>query len=148
ALPVLLDSLKNARQYQAAPILSTLKTMNLASSPEAIPLLIEALGDGDANTRSQAAQVLGRIGRRAKQALPALVDAVKDSRRSSSSEILQALTQLGPDALRPLVAMLESGDGPPRTEIVAALGSFGAEARQASPALVAILTDERTDEAL
>lgn len=101
----------------------------------AIPSLIRALGDDDADVRRSAAKALGENGSRAASAVPALVDAVKNRSPLAS----EALVQIGPAAIPPLVEMLKSTEWRTREVVSRALGGMGTDAAPATQDLAAAL---------
>jgi DNA-binding transcriptional MerR regulator len=74
---------------------------------QAVPAVAERLAKGDADTRTQAAEALGRLG--STDAIPALAAALADDDREVRLAALLALGELGPEA-RP--AMEEALDDP------------------------------------
>ena len=81
--------------------------------PPAVPALVDALHDPDADTRAQAARALARMGRVARDALPALVEALNDPDPRVRHHAARALGQMGPDAapaIPALVRVLHQGD--------------------------------------
>ena len=128
----------------------------------AVPVLIEALADDDAQTRSIAADVLGEIGPKAKEAVPALIRLLRSKGEASSASCstgicvlsarrerlsvpaARALGKIGPNAraaVAPLIEALADPDGTVRYEAVEALGAIGPDAAPAVPALVRALDD-------
>ena len=114
----------------------------------AVPALIEALKDDDADVRSSAADVLGNIGAEAKAAVPALIEALKDDDADVRSSTAYALGNIGAEAkaaVPALVEALEDDDADVRSGAAYALGNIGAEAKAAVPALVEALKDDDAD---
>jgi bifunctional DNase/RNase len=75
------------------------------AGPDTVPALIEALKtQKDPSIRRQAADILGRLGPRAKEAVPALRDALQDEDEKVRKEAAAALKKLAGDP----------GDGKPR----------------------------------
>src|SRR5437660_755236 len=65
---------------------------------DAVPALVEALADGDAELRSRAAGLLGGVGPAAKDAVPALARALADEHEEVRVAAIVALGDLGPVA--------------------------------------------------
>ncbi|MEJ5343928.1 MAG: HEAT repeat domain-containing protein [Chloroflexus sp.] len=103
----------------------------------AVPALVQALGDGDADVREAAAAALGRIGDAA--AVPALVPVLRDGYADVREAAAAALGQIGAPAVPALVQALGDGDANVRRAAAAALGQIGDAA--AVPALVRALGD-------
>jgi len=90
-LPALLAALKDksartnivAAIYQLGP-----------DAVDAVPTLIELLGEKKADVRYNAAMTLGNVGPAAKAAVPALEAALKDKDRSVREEVNKALTKI------------------------------------------------------
>jgi HEAT repeat protein len=72
---------------------------------DAVPALINALKDQDANVRWSAAAALGKIGPAAEDAVPALSDALKDQNGSVRSSAAAALGTIGPAAKDTVLAL-------------------------------------------
>lgn len=76
---------------------------------DAVPALVEALGDRNVQVRRQAALALGRIGPDAEQAVPALSAALGDGDEQVRRNAARALGQIGPaakEAIGPLMQLL------------------------------------------
>jgi HEAT repeat protein len=115
---------------------------------QCVPVLIAALEDADADVVAIAADCLGLLGPRAKTAVPALARAL--SRDFENDQLLDmhkpfvsavtALRRIGPGAkgaIPILIGLLSSDRAEVSVDAVAeTLGSFGAEARAAVPALI------------
>ena len=65
---------------------------------EAVPALIAALKDEDADVRRSAATALGKIGAEAKEAIPSLTDALKDEDADVRNNAAEALSKIGAKA--------------------------------------------------
>jgi HEAT repeat protein len=116
------------------------------SAYEAVPELIEALGDKEKALRRMAALALGQIGRYAGDAVPALTRALKDPSKAVRRRAVMALGAIGHDA-RPavpaLIGLLDDTDlsqatnePPVRESAIITLGRLGPDARAAVPALL------------
>jgi len=64
-------------------------------APQAVPVLIEALGDKDRLVRMWAANVLARIGPEAKAAIPALLPLLKEENSMNRGAADAALRSIG-----------------------------------------------------
>ncbi len=126
---------------------------------ECVPALIRALGHEDGDVVRVAANCLGLLGPRAKAAVPALAAAVSrefdpamEDHDDTQATIARALRRIGPDAKPAIPALIRTvrarrmhenniGGNDRWADCIAAtaaaetLGSFGAEARGAIPAL-------------
>jgi HEAT repeat protein len=77
--------------------------------PQAVPALIQALGDSDSAVRAAAAEALGAIGD--PQAVPALIQALGDSDCDVRRAAAEALGKLGdPQAVPPLSVWAHAGE--------------------------------------
>ncbi|HMF20253.1 MAG TPA: HEAT repeat domain-containing protein, partial [Gemmataceae bacterium] len=119
AIPILIDALKQkgnkeVRQQAAIAI------YNIGpDAHEAVPPLIQALADDDAELRTNAALALGGIGPKAQAAVPHLVKLLANSKEQKAArvEAATALARIGPvpaavEAIPTLVKVLED----PRNE--------------------------------
>jgi HEAT repeat protein len=131
-----------------------------AAAAPAVPVLLEALKDGDDLTRWYAAQSLGEIGPAAKSAVPALTGLLRSKfgipltpgaprlvakgPDRFAVAAAQSLGQIGPDASPAVDALIEALADPDealRAEAAQALGRIGAEAAASIPLLVRALLD-------
>src|SRR5215831_2750218 len=111
------------------------------ATQERVRRLIAELKDGDERARSQAAYDLERLGPAAKAAVPALLGALRD-RQIGGYQAACALRVIDPDneqGVRLLVRDLSHPQADARYNAAGVLGLFGARARAALPALVAVL---------
>jgi HEAT repeat protein len=107
----------------------------------AVPGLLAALGDADADVRRMAAAALGEIGDAA--AVPGLLAALRDANWYVSKAAEAALGEIGDAAAVPgLLAALGDADWYVRKAAAAALGQIGAPA---VPGLLAALRDADAD---
>ncbi len=84
----------------------------------AVRALIAALTDENARTRAGAAAALGRIGAAAGRAVPALLQALRDERGSVRAAAAQALGHIGPAARGAIPLLCEMGAGDRDSEAV------------------------------
>jgi HEAT repeat protein len=106
---------------------------------------IIALEDEDSNVRSNAAYVLGNMGKEAKEAIPALISALKDEDSDVRYYAAYALGNMGEEAkeaIPALISALKDEDSYVRFNAAGALGNMGKEAKEAIPALISALKDE------
>ena len=111
----------------------------------AVPALIRAVADEDWQVRANSAWALGRMGPAAKEAVPALIKALEDKASGVWASSVDALVSIGPDAdaVRSLVAALKNEAWVIRAHAAFILGTMGAAANEAVPALLAaVLNDE------
>jgi len=123
---------------------NTMKTL-AEGKAEAVPVLVELLRrdqrGNSAEVRWTAADILGQIGPDAADATPALGQALADDDPLVRRVAAESLGKIGPPAsaaVPALAAMLQSED---RIYAVKALIRFKTAARDAAPALIAVLKD-------
>jgi hypothetical protein len=102
---------------------------------------IKALKDKDRMTRKEAIQALGGIGPDAKAAVPALLGMVKEKDLFLSSDALASLRKIGTAALPALKKGLKNKEASVRQAVLTVLGTMGADAKSAVPALIKVLND-------
>ncbi|MEX2666888.1 HEAT repeat domain-containing protein [Candidatus Uabimicrobium amorphum] len=119
AIPYIIPLLKD-NVYENAP-----ETLGKIGE-RAIPHLIPLLKDPSSNTRSRAAQALGKIGEKAEKAIPHLIPLLKDT---SSSILSRALGKIDR----------------PRSRAAQALGQIGEKAEKAIPHLIPLLKDKYSE---
>jgi HEAT repeat protein len=105
---------------------------------EAVPAMIDALGDSEALIRASVCEALGNIGVTAKAAVPTLLKLLKDPSADVRETAAEALADIGVDAPKVVPALLEllsDGDVNVRCAAAKSLGDFRAAARAALPAL-------------
>lgn len=95
-------ALNDRRAVQAA------EALGLLGTPDAVPLLLAALKQSEADVRRAAAQALGRIGD--PEALSALGLALRDAQEVVQRAAAYALAELGPEGHSTLRAALEDPD--------------------------------------
>jgi HEAT repeat protein len=133
------DSAPGVRQAAAA----SLARMGLAAKP-AVPALAASLRDRDEDTRRQAALTLGELGPTAREAVPALIAAFanKQEQPDLRGVFLTALIRLKPSSAE-LIPLLIQGITDSNITIqitsVVTLGDLGPQAREAVPALKALV---------
>jgi bilin biosynthesis protein len=94
----------------------------VASGPEAIVPLSEALNSEDWRIREEAAKILGQIGD--ERAVVALIQLFKDEKTRVQLWATDSLISMGKRAVRPLIAALEDEDRRVRMGAVVALGEI------------------------
>jgi HEAT repeat protein len=75
---------------------------------EAVPPLIEALTDPDAEVRLQATRALARMGLVGRDAVPALITALSDENKLVRQGAARALGQMGPAAREAIPALIQA----------------------------------------
>ena len=99
------------------------RALEQIGDPQAVPLLIQALGDSDWLVRNAAAEALGRIGD--PQAIPALMQALGDSEWGVREAAVEALGQIGtPQAIPALMQALGDSEKWMRAVAAKALGKL------------------------
>jgi HEAT repeat protein len=109
-----------------------------------LPYFIRILGNGNPNTRAQAASYIAHLGRGAGAATPALARALNDSSPAVRNAAVGALARIGPPAraaLPELQAALGREDDYFRLEVIRALWTVGRESEITVPILIKILAD-------
>jgi HEAT repeat protein len=103
---------------------------------------VEQLADRSATARQEAAEALGQIGPAAKPAVGALIAALGDTDDAVRDAAAETLAVFGKDAVGPLTAALKHTDASVRRGAAAALGHMGPDARDAVPALIAMVKND------
>lgn len=106
---------------------------------EAIPALVQVLGDETPDVRRRAVRALGDIG---PEAIPALTLALRDEDPRIRKYAIWELGKIGPEAVPALTELLRDGDPEIRRHAVWALGDIG---REGVPALIRALEDENPE---
>jgi HEAT repeat protein len=122
-----------------------LETAGALTEP-AIPKLQAALGDEQEIVRTAAARALGALGPKARSASLALLAALDDPRANVRAEAAQALAriELTAEAIPALTRALRHRDSYVRAFAAWTLGNLGPEAKDAVPALAAVLGPDDT----
>jgi HEAT repeat protein len=110
---------------------------------DAVPDLVQALKDKDLFVRRFAAQSLGEIGANARTAIPALKSSLGDGKKEVVEAAAVALGKIGSDGLSTLTDVVKDKkqDTEVRRQAIIALGTAGANAKDAVPVLVDVLKD-------
>jgi len=112
-----------------------------AIGAEAVPALVELLGDSDPHLRARAAEALALIGPAAEPAVPLLAERLHDADPEVSMRAADALGWIGKQPTVAIQALIKSlkDDGPVGLQTYAAdsLGRFGEQASNAIPELLA-----------
>ncbi|MHC4505699.1 MAG: HEAT repeat domain-containing protein, partial [Planctomycetota bacterium] len=165
-VPALVELLKGKQPKLRLRALEILHGIG-RDAKEALPPLVDLLGDHDASltARASAARVLGRIcaedtatwsrrvfrGERdvpetgSRAAVPALVAAIRDEVAGVRVDAAKALAAIGPAAREAVPSLIDALDDPAkgvRSAAAMALRRIGADAETALPALVKALGDE------
>jgi HEAT repeat protein len=110
--------------------------------PQAVPALIQTLGDSDGEVRRAAAEALGELSD--PRAIPALSRALGDSDESVRRDAVRAIGKLGdPQAVPGLIQTLSDRDREARQAAAEALGKL--HDPQAVPALIQALSDRNRE---
>ena len=116
--------------------------------PAALPALIKALDDPNADRRSDAAHVLGGFRSMAREVVPKLTVLLKDEDKIVRRSAIYALENFGPEAITAvpmLIEILHDPDKDLRKAGASALGEIGPGASEAVPMLIEILYDPDRD---
>jgi len=112
--------------------IKTVQALGASGDPRAVPTLIQALADSDADIRRMAAEALGKLGD--PQAIPALAQTLRDSEWDVRCAAAEALGKFNdPQAVPALIEALGDSDWDVRSAAAEALGAIGDP--QAVPAL-------------
>jgi HEAT repeat protein/lysophospholipase L1-like esterase len=146
AVPALARRLRDPDPSVRAASAWALGRFGLDAAP-AVPELTATLEDAHPPARAGAAHALGAIGPAARSAVGALVPRLADQAEEVRWRAEDALARIGPDpdSLPSLIRLLANSSGPGRAGAASVVGRMGAGARPAVPALMAALTDLRTD---
>ena len=125
------------------PVLAgTHKGRSQDTTNAAVPALIAALSDPDANVREAAAHSLGRL--EDPRAIPALITATHDANPKVRAAAFESLADFDdPRVVEPMLAALKDSDPEVRGRAAQALGNF--EDRRAVNPLIAALSDSSPD---
>lgn len=123
---------------------------------ETVPALVEALRQGNENTRYGAALALGEIHARPELAIPALMDAtLNDSNSDNRQGAAQSLQNwamygqvgsTGKEAVPTLIRMLSAPTRYSKISASAVLGAIGPDAKDAVPALIQELDSTKNED--
>ena len=116
-----------------------------AIGPEAMPSLLKALQDKNAEVRSCAAVGFYEMGDKGKTAVPELAQALHDSNKRVRFMVAQALGKMGPaaeTAVPDLIEALKDIDRDVRSVTAQALEKIGPGAKEAIPMLIDALEDK------
>jgi hypothetical protein len=134
ALPLLLSSLRSARQPGATRAVWLLGALQGVASAS-VPPLITTLEDSNPEVRVLAMRALGRLGEAAAPAVPALLKVSHEP--LNGAEAQSALTQIPSFAIGQLLEQFQTGSPEAKQRAINALGDLGARGRLAVPALLA-----------
>ncbi len=116
---------------------AALHILGIFGSPEATPIVIDALHDPVPSVRMQAAKALGRIGDAS--AVQPLLDALQGADEQLGSQIFSSLVKLGHVAVPALLERSKSSSPWVRWQCIRTLGEIGD--RRAAPTLVEAMRD-------
>jgi HEAT repeat protein len=144
AFPLLLAMLKDDTIENRLEVVEALRAWEPGSIEEAVPVLIQMLGDAD--LRCPAARLLAlKGGDRAGQALPALVEAVREPEehpRSCANQAYGDISTIGPAAIPVMIELLDLDDVGPRHSALLALGRIEPQTSGSMAAIAEMLADE------
>ncbi|HZU69698.1 MAG TPA: HEAT repeat domain-containing protein [Ktedonobacteraceae bacterium] len=126
-----------ARDKRPAMREAAIHILGIFGSPEATPIVIEALHDPVPAVRLQAAKALGRIGDAS--AVQPLLDALQGADEQLGSQIFSSLVKLGRVAVPALIERSKSSSPWVRWQCIRTLGEIGD--RRAVPVLVDAMRD-------
>jgi HEAT repeat protein len=140
AVDPLIEVLKD-KDEEARPLAAQVLGDIGPAAKKAIPALIEALKDDDADpsVRNSAASALAEMGPAAKPAVPALLAALKDDDAGVRGSAAFTLGKVGAEAktvLGPLLEALDDEEASVRSNILLTVAGLGRDAREATPTLV------------
>lgn len=138
----LLADAYDGTRWQAAAVLGEIGP----PARTAVPLLTKALADSDDTVRGSAAEALEKIGPESKVAVPQLIKLLKDPSDQVRESAADAIARLDPGSAQVVVASLTEDLKHEKPEFrgraARALGSFGPEAKSATPQLANMLKTE------
>jgi HEAT repeat protein len=111
----------------------------------ALPALLEAMKDKEAEVRWTSAMAVGKIGPEAREAVPALVALFRDEDPLVREHAAESLGDIGPDAHAAVPALTEILNDPVarvRRDAVRSLGQIGSAARPATEKVKSLLKDK------
>jgi beta-lactamase regulating signal transducer with metallopeptidase domain/HEAT repeat protein len=145
AVPVLLKAMKNDDVATRSSAMGAVEMIDSHANGY-VPALIEALKDKDADMRRDTAATLRELSKveDAKKAIPALLEALRDEDSVVRLNAIQALVLIGPHkrGVGVVIGLLQDKDdkdGSIRTKAYEFLQSLGPDAKEAVPALIAVL---------
>jgi len=144
ALPVLEKWLNDSHEYSRLLAIDAITKIDPEQIDLMLPRLVEILGSDDAVNRSFAAEVVGNLGEGGTPALPVLRSLLNDelaSARCRAGIAIWKITGDPPAAIEAGIGLLSSVDWLDRAVGAEHLGSMGAVAASALPALRAALLD-------
>lgn len=131
--PVLVQSLRTGERVGTLPIMTVLRRLG----PETTPEVAKLLQNAPVAVRSQAADVLGSFGPKAKAAVPALKENLKDEQMRVAISAAKALWQIeqSTEGVSALIKGLSAREALLRLQAAQTLGGMGPKAKEAVPAL-------------
>jgi HEAT repeat protein len=112
---------------------------HIRRSRAVVPALIDAVHDSDYQVREEVVVALGRLGPRAQSAVPLLIESLKDKDGGVRERSADSLGKIGCDNDAVIPALIDAlKEKDVRLHAARALGSFGAKAKVAVPALIAM----------
>ena len=147
AVPALVGLLKEKEgevRRSAATTLGSLKS----AGKDAVPALLEALGDtsSDAASRGASAEALGSVGGGDSKIISALIGHLGDKESEVAVGASFGLGQIGVPAVPPLVKILRNGKPGEQTQAAWAVAKIGAAAKDAVPALIPLLAKKEDED--
>jgi HEAT repeat protein len=143
-LPELLEAAKTDRGDTRKAALMILATLTAAEAKPVIPLINQALKDGDKETRQLSLQVVAKLGNDSTSLIPQVRDALKDP--EVCKDALAALGKLGANARNAVPAMaecLKSEDETVRDAALKALGDLGINGAAATNEIINLFDKAR-----
>jgi HEAT repeat protein len=112
---------------------------HIRRSRAVVPALIDAVHDPDYQVREEVVVALGRLGPRAQSAVPVLIDGLKDKDGGVRERSADSLGKIGCENDTVIPALIDAlKEKDVRLHAARALGGFGAKAKVAVPALIAM----------
>jgi HEAT repeat protein len=141
AVPEILQAMKEDDSQMQREAIRAVRSID-RHAKGAVEALIEMLNAKNLGNRSEAISLLGDIGEEARPAIPALITVLEDQDPNAArATTVQALLVLraGKEAVVPLSRLLRGEDYNVRTIAYQILDRLGTDAKDAVPALIAVL---------
>ncbi len=146
ALPLLAESLRDSDRFVRGSAARAIGNIAPEKAALAVPALAELLRDPDLEVRKTTAKTLTEMGQVAQAAVPALALAVNNGDVEGRLLALEALRSIGPEkgksAVPSLIQALSTPDPRVKRQAAKLLGSYGADALAALPALRHCIGDD------
>lgn len=148
AMPGLCERMLARPELRAAILRALYWDRSEADKTAVIPAALVALGDGDSNVRSEAVNVIAKMGPAASVTLPQVRAALADPDQFVRSAAVSAVAALSPspaDVLADIVGILSDEESYPRKNAIQAIAALELDATTKLPHVLTALTDTSSD---